>query len=201
MPDDAALARRDPNLPDDDGGIDPRLAAALVAALVDYPSFDTACAACGQTSKAVRSMLQRGVQVGAPAGLREFAKRAARADAENARMHQEIGQKLLADGNSAAARIVFQTIEARWPTAEQDRIMAILTSGKQSANLQARLERPGPALTGLIARMLRSPNAEWRAILEGAGLVRAMAEPVPDEPESSEPGEVEPAEEPGADAG
>lgn len=185
-----AIASREPDGAGSDGGIDPRLAEALIEAIVAYPTFATACAACGQTDKAVKSLLERGVQVGAPRSLREFSKRFALADAENARTHQEVAQKLLGQGNAAGARLVYQIIEKRWMTNGELSVMAMLTSGRQTANLRARLERPSPMLAALLTGMMKAPNGAWQKLLQGAGWVRAMAE------------ESEPAEEsaPGSEA-
>lgn len=185
----AAIARRAPDASDFDGGIDARLAEELIAAIVDYPTFETACAACGVTARSVKSLLERGVQAGAPPSLKAFTKRLARADADNARTHQEAAQMLISRGDNAGARLMYQVIEKRWGMGgDTSNIMAMLTSGKQSANLQARLERPSAMLTALFSRMLRTPNDAWEKLLAGAGWVRAMAEQSSEEePEAEEP--------------
>lgn len=185
----AALARRALEDVPNDGGIDPQLALALIEAIVEYPTFDTACAACGVTARSVRSMLERGAQVGVQRSLRSFSRRLAKADADNARLHYLLSQKLVSEGNSAAARIVVDLMNKRWGQDDAISIMSMLSGGKRSENLKARLERPSPLLGSLLADMLRRPNDAWASLLKGAGYVRAMAQesappaPAPQEPE------------------
>ena len=187
-----AIARRALDDLPDDGGIDPRLATALVDAVVDYPTFATACAACGVTVRSVQSMLQRGAQPGAVASLRAFSRAMAKADADNARLHYQAAQVLIAKGQSAAARLMTDLLTARWRTEEEQSIMSMISGGRRSDGLKARLERPGPMLGALLSEMLKEPNGAWADLLRGAGLVREMA-PAP-EPEAQETPEEEPRE-------
>lgn len=187
-----AIARRSLDTPESDGGIDPRLAEALIEAIVAYPTFRTACAACGVSSKSVKSMLERGAQVGAPRSLRDFAKRLARADADNARDHYEAAMLCVKSGRAAEARIVLQMLERRWSSEDDNDVMAMLTSGKPTTNLRARLERPSAMLTSILVGMLKSPNESWGKLLEAAGWVRALSKPADPEPEPEREKELEP---------
>lgn len=182
----AAIARRALDDVPDDGGIDPQLANELIEAIVDYPTFATACAACGVTARSVRSMLERGAQVGAPPSLRAFSRGLARADADNAKVHYMLAQKLLGEGNSSAARLVADLLHKRWNLEEGNDIMAMLSGGKRSDGLKARLERPSPLLGALLSDMLAHPNDAWAGLLKGAGYARTMA-PAPEHEPDKDP--------------
>ncbi len=189
----AAIALRAPDEPTGDGGIDPELAEALLDAIVDYPSFTTACAACGVTTRAVKSMLERGVGPGAPPSLRAFTKTLARRDADNALRHNDLRLLLLQQGNAAGARLIGDIIKSRWCKDDEPTIMDMLTSGRRTEALKARLDRPGPLLGALLATQLKSPNELWAGLLSAAGWVRAMPQETPSGPPADEQGDTEPA--------
>lgn len=171
----------------DEAGIDNELARALMAAIIDYPSFETACAACGVTDRSIRSLLQRGVQPGAPGPLKAFAKGLARADAENARLHSEQAANFMARKDSASARLILDIMERRWKLSETTSLMAILGSSKRSENLKARVLHPSSVLLSLFRMALKTPNETWSGLLEECGWVKAPAKVRPEpEPELAE---------------
>lgn len=170
-----ALARRQLEVdPPENGGIDPELANALVLAIVEYPSFATACASCGVTARAVRSMLQRGIQVGAPSSLADFTLAFARADAHNARAHWHAYGQLLAAGRATSAALMLRTLQTRWPMDKDNDIMAMLSGGRRADNLRARLEKPSSLLLALLRPLLVAPNETWTALLRSCGWARAL---------------------------
>jgi len=154
-----------------DGGISPELSAALIVAIVQCPSFATACALCGVSEASVRSMLQRGTQSGAPPSLREFSKAMAFADAHNAKQHSALEAQCLAAGQPGAAKALRDIINARWPSTGD--IMSILAGAKRTTGLEARIANPSPALIALFRKTLKKPGAVWKALLEETGWVRA----------------------------
>lgn len=154
-----------------DGGIDPDLAARLIHAIVDCPSFATACALCSVSEASVKSMLQRGTQSGAPASLREFSRGMALADAANARNHQALAIQLLKSEQVSAAKLILDTIAKRWPAGSD--IMTILGGAKKTESLDSRIANPSPALIALFRKALKKPNATWRALLEETGWAKA----------------------------
>jgi hypothetical protein len=154
-----------------DGGIDPMLAGALIRAIVECPSFSTACALCQVSEASVKSMLQRGTQSGAPKSLQEFSRAMAVADATNARRHQTLAQELLQANQVGAAKTVLDIIAARWPS--NGDIMSILGGAKKTESLDARIANPSPALVALFRKSLKKPNAVWRTMLEETGWARA----------------------------
>lgn len=201
----AAIARRALNDNANDGGIDPSLAVALVEAIVDYPTFATACASCGVTARSVRSMLERGAQPGAPFSLAAFSRALAKADADNARTCYQTALQLIAAGNSAGARLLLDVLDKRWKLEGDNDVMGMISSGRRTDGLRARLERPTPLLGALLGDMLRKPNGAWATLLKGAGWVRAMvAAPEPEvapEPEQDQEHEGDPEPEEGGDDG
>jgi hypothetical protein len=183
LPPRVALARRTPDAAEDDGGIDPGLAAALVEAIVDYPSFATACAACGVTSRSVKSMLQRGIQAGAPRSLRRFTLEFAQADAMAARDTKHQALLELRSGRTASAKLLFDLMAKRWPMETDNDVMAILSGGKRADSLRSRLERPSAMLVAMFKTVLAEPNEVWSSLLHACGWVRQLAAPAPDETE------------------
>lgn len=183
-----ALARR-PAAVDDDGGISDALAGALIQAIVEYPSFATACAGCGVTARSVKSMLQRGIQTGAPASLRRFTLEFAQADAMAAREQRALAERDLHFGRTAAAKLRFDLMAKRWPLELDNDVMAILSGGKRADSLRARLEKPSAMLVAMFKTVLADPNETWTSLLRACGWVRQLA--APEKPEGEELGEDE----------
>lgn len=154
-----------------EGGIDPELAGNLIRAIVDCPSFATACAYCSVSEASVRSMLQRGTLSGAHASLREFSRAMALADAANAKRHQEMAMALLGANQVSAAKALLDIIAARWKATGD--VMSILGGAKKTESLDARIANPSPALIALFRKALKRPNVVWKALLEETGWVRA----------------------------
>lgn len=163
--------------------IDAELAKALMGAIIDYPSFETACAACGVTDRSIRSLLQRGVQPGASRSLKAFSKGIAKADAENAKLHSEQAAMYLNRNQAGSARIVLDIMERRWKLSETSSLMTILGSSKRSENLKARILHPSSVLLSLFRMAITSPNSTWAALLEECGWVKAAPKPKREEPE------------------
>ncbi len=179
LPPRVALARRTPDpAVDDGGGISDTLAAALIEAIVDYPSFATACAACGVTSRSVKSMLQRGIQTGAPRSLRRFTLEFAQADAMAARDTKHQALRELAMGRTASAKLLFELMAKRWPLETDNDVMAILSGGKRADSLRSRLERPSAMLVAMFRTVLANPNETWTSLLAACGWVRGLPAPV-----------------------
>jgi hypothetical protein len=116
----------------------------------------------------------------------------AKADADNARIHYQAAQMLVAKGQSAAARVMLDMLDKRWKLESDNDMMSMISGGRRSDGLKARLERPGPMLGAMLAELLKEPNGAWADLLRVAGLVRAMAAPA--EPEAQETPEEEPEE-------
>lgn len=192
LPPRVTLARRTPDPPESDGGIDPELAGALVEAIVDYPSFATACAACGVTSRSVKSMLQRGIQTGAPRSLRRFTLEFAKADALAALETKQTALAELRNGRTASAKLLFDLMAKRWPLETDNDVMAILSGGKRADSLRSRLERPSAMLVAMFKTVLASPNETWVSLLGSLGWVRGLPAPeaVDDDNACEEPEET-----------
>jgi hypothetical protein len=189
MPDEARsnLAVRPVDVDRGDGGIDALLADQLVAAIVEFPTFATACASCGVTTRSVVSMLQRGIQPDAPRSLRDFCREFAKADAVNARDHSERVAMLLRDNQAASARVLVDLIDRRWPLGANGDIMTLLSGGRRTDGLKSRLRQPSALLLSMLREMLKSPNEVWESMLLECGWVRA---PAPEtEPSGDSPGE------------
>lgn len=130
--------------------LDDALADRLVQAIQEYPTYKTACAACGVSDKTVTSWLRRGTQAGATEAFADFARRFLEADAEHARLVFDEWKVLAASGNSGAAQKL-KYIEYKWHLSREQALLDLLDGGgKMSDNLAKLIECPTPRLANLL---------------------------------------------------
>jgi hypothetical protein len=137
---------------DEDDGLNGEVGKALIEALPNHPTLETACASCGKSSETVRNWVRRGQQPGAPELHARFARAFLKAEAAFAAWCHERWLTLIsAPGGAKEAKVLLEFMDRRWKLGTSSDIMAAINQGpKRTDDLRALLMQPSPRVRALL---------------------------------------------------
>lgn len=132
-------------------GLTGEIGKALIKALPEHPTLETACGACGVSAETVKNWVRRGQQPNAPEIHARFAVAFLKAEAQHASWCHRQWIDLTLNHGSREAKVLLEYMDRRWKLGTSSDILAAIKQGpKRTDDLRALLMRPSPRVRALL---------------------------------------------------